>query len=270
MFGTANRRVSGADLRRLKSILSRAESIDTLSSLLSLLRDESVSTRLDRTAFGIDANSLLRLHSHKARDEILDYWSSKLEAPLIIPGQVLQEYWNNEISVIKTISVDLKDKFNALKGVLEKVTEMDAGFQDSADEIVERFSNSYGFLLDERAAEKAKTVIESLSKSAAVSYVPRLEFNAIGRIRHEEKAPPGFKDKSIGDFFVWADFLLGLQQSKKFKPFERVVFVTQDKKKDWSRGGAAHPVLTAEIEALFGTSFELWDLDFLGSEIAGT
>ena len=88
------------------------------------------------------------------------------------------------------------------------------------------------------------------------------------RLRKRTRTPPGFKDDGDGDFFIWADFLTGLQLAQaKGSKFVRAILVTRDQKVDWSRAGIAHPILVAEMKALLGISFEIWSDERLNSEI---
>ena len=89
--------------------------------------------------------------------------------------------------------------------------------------------------------------------------------------RKTTRTPPGFKDEGDGDFFVWADFLLGLLSAANVPDaaiVQHVIFVTEDKKADWSLDGTAHPILTAEVKALTNASFEIWSLDKLATTIS--
>ena len=56
-------------------------------------------------------------------------------------------------------------------------------------------------------------------------------------------------------FFIWLDMLDALLLAKARNiAFEQVVFVSNDKKMDWSREGVAHPILSAEMAALVGVA----------------
>jgi hypothetical protein len=59
-----------------------------------------------------------------------------------------------------------------------------------------------------------------------------------------------------------------LRAKENGQQYEHAVIVTNDRKPDWSRGNTAHPVLTAEVQALVGVSFDLWTLDRLSDAIS--
>ncbi len=100
-------------------------------------------------------------------------------------------------------------------------------------------------------------------------YVPRTPFFQIARARNDTMTPPGFKDSGHGDFYLWADFLLGLlMAASNNERFTKAVLLTMDEKPDWSRGGLAHPILVAEVEALVGVPFEAWNLQRFASYVA--
>jgi hypothetical protein len=115
---------------------------------------------------------------------------------------------------------------------------------------------------------KTLAVLEMLQKRALVPYAPRLRFREIAAQRKRTKTPPRFKDDGDGDFFIWVDFLNGLQQARaKSQEFDHVVLVSHDQKLDWSRAGIAHPILVAEVRSLFDVPFEIWTIQKLADEI---
>jgi hypothetical protein len=115
----------------------------------------------------------------------------------------------------------------------------------------------------------AVAVEKALKKKAAVSYAPRALFHEIGTYRKTTKTPPGFRDDGDGDYFIWVDLLTGLLDAQvRGEKYGRVVFVSLDKKVDWSRAGVAHPILVAEVRALLNVPFEIWTIDKLATEIA--
>jgi len=138
------------------------------------------------------------------------------------------------------------------------------------NDLLDRFTRDYGHLLEEKTLKATLAVLQSLQKRALVPYVPRTRFTDIALQRKRTKTPPGFKDdkENFGDFFIWVDFLYGLLRAKQTnKTFTHAVMVTNDQKPDWSRKGVAHPVLTAEVDALVRCTFEVWSLDELHKAI---
>ncbi len=76
--------------------------------------------------------------------------------------------------------------------------------------------------------------------------------------------PPGFKDEGDGDFFVWVELMNGLLIAVETEiQFDRVLFITDGVKKDWSTNGSPHPFLVAEIQTLVGVPFQVMSLKSL-------
>jgi len=217
----------------------------------------------------LDANVFLRLATHSKSADIIDYLTSRHSAPLVLPGQAIQEFWNNQLQVVDTIAATLKKQFEAFKTTLGKV---DKGFGDyvkQIDALLDQFSTDHGHIYDEGTIRKTQSLLEFLAKRALVPYAPRLRYKEIAAIRKRTKTPPGFRDEGDGDFFIWVDLLHGLQQAQLNKhSFSRVVLVSLDKKIDWSREGIAHPILVAEARALLNVPFEMWTLNDLAREVS--
>jgi hypothetical protein len=159
-------------------------------------------------------------------------------------------------------------KFEALAAEADKVDDSFAGYSQRLQSLLQEFTSDYGFVYDEGTVRDVSSVLDVLRKRSAVFYVPRLMFHELALHRKRTKTPPGFKDDGDGDFFVWAEFLFGLLETARAgSKFEHAVLVTQDRKADWSRGGVAHPILSAEVRELTGASFEVWTLDQLSAAV---
>jgi hypothetical protein len=253
---------------RLIYVLDRGADLGSLDALVSALRPISTTVPLPQTAIGIDANVFLRLSSHPKSDDIVDYLSAKHTAPLILPGQTIQEFWNNQLQAVDTMTSGLQKKFDLFREEFRKIDESFDVFANQINQALDAFSAEHGHVYTEGALRKMQTLLDVLQKKALVPYAPRQRFHDIATQRKQTKTPPGFKDPGDGDFFVWVDFLVGLQKSKaKGQLFDRVVLVTNDQKVDWSRKGQAHPILVAEVKALLGVPFEIWAIDKLATEI---
>ena len=264
MFGTKD-----VSINRLKAVLDRQLSVDSLEAMCLAINPKLRSyTQLESIAFGIDSSVFLRLAKHKKREDILDYLRTKHSAPLILPGQAVQEYWKNQHSVISTKSKEIKKIFAQLKLEVEG---LDSGFESYASEmesLLNRFDDEYGYMYDSSTNRHILSLLDMLKEKASLSYVPRMRFSDIAINRKRTKTPPGFKDDGDGDFFIWADFLYGLLIAKEAGlQFDRVVLLTNDTKIDWGLMGTAHPVLVAEIQALFGVPFDVWTAEQLGDAI---
>ncbi len=222
-------------------------------------------------AFGLDTSALFRLAVDRANTDSIDYLSGQHAGPLILPGQVVQEYWNNRLAAIETYGDSIRKKYDALAEEVAGLGPLDPSFHERFRALVEEFSATYAFAFDPATATRIRSVLDVLKARASVPYVPRSRFLQIAEARHRTRTPPGFRDDGHGDFYVWADFLLGLLVARDGGvDFGRVVLVTQDEKIDWSRGGVAHPLLVAEVHALTGARFETWNLTRLREFVAST
>ena len=193
-------------LRVLEVTLGRERPIPALDALVDATvgapeRDWSNST----LAIGLDANVVLRL-AHKSKTEVVDYLATRHVGPLIVPGQVVQEFWNNTLAVIDTHSDAVRKKYDALADELRK---MEVDFQTYADrfrQVLDDFAGEYAFVYEPGTATLVKNLLETLQSKAVVPFVPRQRFQSIAGWRERTRTPPGFKDRgSFGDFFVWAD-----------------------------------------------------------------
>jgi hypothetical protein len=254
---------------RLMALLDRQEPVDALKALVDALQYSPQQTPLETTAIALDANVFLRLGNHKNSADIADYISTKHQAPLVLPGQVIQEFWNNQLRAVETLSEKAKKSFDQF-GV--EVTEIDAEFGEFAEEFREllgRFNGSFGYVFDKQLVKRTHSILEIIQNKADVPFVSRTAFAEIALHRKRTKTPPGFKDDGDGDFYVWADMLCGLHKAQiEGREFSKVAFISLEKKSDWMREGAAHPILVSEVQALLGVPFEIWNLDKLATAVA--
>lgn len=256
-------------LALIESVLDRRVPIDGLAALTSAISRRTGPVRsLTTTAIGLDANVFLRLAKHSRIEDIVDYLNTAHAAPLIMPGQAIQEFWNNQLSAVDTVAASIKKRFDALKADTAKIDDNFSAFYDRFDSVLADFTSEHGYLYDESTIRFTLRLLNVLETKAEVCYVPRLRFQALADNRKRTKTPPGFKDDGHGDFYIWTDFLFGLLRAKNVgQSFEHAVLVTNDQKLDWSRGGIAHPILAAELERIVGVSFEVWTLEQLWAAI---
>ncbi|MDR3472541.1 MAG: PIN-like domain-containing protein [Devosia sp.] len=224
----------------------------------------------------MDANVFLRLGIHSKSSDIFDYLTSTHAAPLILPGQAVQEFWNNQLQAVDPIAGLLKRKLSAFQQDVSKIDSRFGGYRDqfnaaisTLDELVTDFSIDHGHVYDEATAHRILTLLDLLQTKALVPYAQRTALRDVAMERKRSKTPPGFRDEGDGDFFVWADFLTGLEEARARElPFSRVALISHDQKPDWSRAGMAHPILVAEVRALFDVPFEIWTIEKLVDEIS--
>ncbi len=177
---------------------------------------------------------------------------------------MIQEFWNNQLNAVETLASSIRKHSENLKKEVEKVDSNYGEFAIRFQSLIDEFQTSYGYIYDDGTLRRIKLIVSLLSEKALVPYCRRSELSSTALIRKRTKTPPGFKDELDGDFFVWADLLLGVATLKTggFTPL-RVALVTNDSKTDWSRHGVPHPILSAEMKALCGATFQIWSLDEL-------
>ncbi|WP_170432150.1 PIN-like domain-containing protein [Ruegeria arenilitoris] len=252
----------------LIAVFERRTYIDALGALLDALEPKQATIRLSDTAIGLDANVFLRLADDNKSALIVDYLSGVHKAPLVLPGQAVQEFWNNQTEAVATVSKKLGKNFNNFKNAVESIDDDFGDYLEKIELLLSEFSTEHGNVYEEATVKKTASVLKNLRGSAVVPFCPRSPFQHLAVHRNKTKTPPGFKDGGDGDFFIWADFLHGLRQLQhQGTTFDRAVLVTNDVKIDWSRDGVAHPILTAEAYALLGVPFETWSLKQLVSAI---
>lgn len=257
-------------LEQLEAILDRKVALEAVSALAdAVLEQPGQPADLSKVAFGFDSGVFMRLATHRRSADILDYLLQH-ESPLIIPGQAIQEFWNNHLNVVDSVPSSIKKKFDQLAQAASKVDAQFADFEHKTKAMLSDFQSQFGYVYDENTRRNLAKTFSILRESAHCSYVPRTRFGATAEMRKRTKTPPGFKDGGDGDFFVWADFLFGLLtcgSEGERGNFEHVVLLTGDEKLDWSSKGTPHPVLSAEIRTLFGVSLNLWTLDRFAAEV---
>lgn len=135
-----------ANLVRLEAVLDRQVPIDSLNALfLAVDRKAKKTPKLETAAIGIDSSVFLRLASNKHSADIVDYLDTKHHGPLILPGQTVQEFWNNQLAAVDTVSAGMKKKFDALKQDVAKVDPNFGDYAENMETLLERFSSEYGY-----------------------------------------------------------------------------------------------------------------------------
>lgn len=215
-----------------------------------------------KIAFGFDTNAIFRLGLGTQGANALDYLTERHVGPVIIPGQAVQEIWNNFLAGIEPNAKIVSKKLTDLEVALGTITQELGPQGAAAKTAIQALIDSHGDWTDPKALSEFDGTVAALLSVSKVSYVPRDEFYRLGQIRKETKTPPGFRDeaKNFGDYFIWADFLYGVAQAD-LSAIDAVVLVTNDQKTDWSRNKVPHPVLVSEAQAVAGKEFRLWTLD---------
>ena len=237
--------------------------------------EQIIDTGIEREkirAIGFDTNALFRIASNKKSAAIIDGLEAS-RLPLVVPGQVLQEFWNNKVTGLPTLSGTVASGLDKIEKELESMTDT-FGLGEALSEVttaLNKFTKTHKGLVSSSLTASLRSLFEMLDARSTIAYVPRQEFAVLGQARFSTKTPPGFKDSnSLGDFFVWADFLLGLctagldqMPSGTTDGKDIVIFVTEDRKVDWEVRGYVHPVLEGEVERLTGSALQLWTVSEL-------
>ncbi|MDS1136711.1 PIN-like domain-containing protein [Nitratireductor indicus] len=249
-------------LERIVSVLDRRENIPALEALVTAVRGGPVASQLSSSAIVIDANVFLRIPSHKKSADIMDYLTAVHEKPVVVPGQVIQEFWNNQLSAVDTVYKTISKKHSDMHKEVGRFKDSGVVGIELVSESLDAFKKSNEHVFEPEIMAKTLSFLERLVHKAIVPFAPRDPFAGIAVNRKRAKTPPGFKDDGDGDFLVWVDLLWGLSEAKADgSSFDSVILLSHDSKVDWSRGQTAHPVLVAETQAVLQANFEIWNLD---------
>jgi hypothetical protein len=219
---------------------------------------------LSRAAVCLDTNLLFKALASSKRDELIDYFRARHAGPLIVSAQSMQEFWNNYHNVLDTIAKGVENKVGDLEKSLNGLDGMFDEYKDKIISVLEDFKHDNEHLFSKDLKKQVLAFIAVLREKGLESEAPRALFHDAAARRKASKVPPGFKDSGDGDFYVWLDFLYGLLLAKENLVegggFAKAILVTADRKIDWVKGNAAHPVLVAEVAAAVQVPFEIWSL----------
>lgn len=218
-------------------------------------------------AIGIDTNVLKILRrAPLVANNLLTYVEDK-DIPLIVPGQSVHEYWNNHGMIVR----DIDGIYNTVQDLQRKIAKVNVSEaqRDAVNDIEDRLNRLADDLHDSKRPqllEESTTFWAEVLPKVRSCSVPRTSFKALAEVRFASKVAPGFADtkkglQALGDFFVWADFLLGLLIAglgSESRIEERVIFVTDDSKPDWKASNGPHPVLMGELSHLTGRHLQLY------------
>lgn len=243
----------------------------------------------DECFFVLDANVLLNLYrySDATSSELLGVFRG-LADRLWVPHQVVYEYLSNRLPVIGDQSKVYDDsikKVDALKRSLESHNQHPFVASDILLESVGMFDKLVAELEKNKKNyekrinnDELKDQLEDLLEGKVGSGFSRERLDKIivdGKVRYEQKIPPGYCDikkggdsvvfseicRPYGDYIVWLQIL---EQAKVLgKP---VVFVTGDTKDDWwtsfqGRTLGPHPQLVQEFLEFVGKGFYIYTPD---------
>lgn len=256
--------------RRVIEVLDRRGDIPALEALISAVKGGEQRADLRVSAIVLDTNVFLRIPSHKKSSDIMDYLTGVHDKPVLVPGQAIQEFWNNQFNAINTVHKAISKKHDEISKEIDRYQDSGVIGIEVVSEALGKFKAGNEHVFEPELVNKTSTFLERLLSKAIVPFAPRSGLADIAVSRKRAKTPPGFKDDGDGDFLVWVDLLWGLLKEKKAgATFEHVILLSQDAKIDWSREKIAHPVLTAELSAVLGAQFEIWTLDQFAKAVEG-
>lgn len=269
MFGISRgQRRSAALDEKLSQILSRRAQIPALETLTVALGTAEIPQDLRNCVIAIDSSVFLKLAAHEKSADVIDYINTQHANGVILPGQSVQEFWNNRYNAVPSLARQLKASFDTFAKHMDELDGEYGGYKEKFKSLISEFEIDHGHVFDERTISKTFGMLDALRAKALVPFVDRERFQVLAVHRQNTKTPPGFRDDrgNDGDFFVWLDVLRGMQLLADEKnESDSLVFVTDDKKDDWSRDGMPHPILSAELKAICGSKLCIVDLaKFIG------
>lgn len=230
------------------------------SSITHLTASGAASPDLVTAAIGFDTNAVFSMVRSKSA-AVIDFLATQHNGPLVMPGQVLVELWNQRED-LPSIAAKISSIVAELERLVDEASSLISDAElDGLIQTVRGLSWSEVTSLTD-AQERLRLLLNVIRDRGSVGRVPRDSYNAIGRARLDAKVPPGFEDRTkdrgaLGDFYVWADFLVGVRQTNP-TAIPAVVFVTNDSKRDWrTTSGRPHPILCAEVWSLFSAPLYL-------------
>lgn len=245
--------------------LDRSLAPDSLRELYNGLAEDGRRPELNadlNLAFGFDTNAIFRVGLGVQGGNALDYLNQVHQGPIVIPGQAVQELWNNFLAGVEPKARIVARKLADLESEMSLIGQELGPPGEDARAAMQTLIAFHGDWTDAKALEEFDGALKVLLDRGEVSYVPRTAFYNLALVRKETKTPPGFRDdaRNFGDYFLWADFLYGLARAD-LSEVDAVVMVTNDTKADWSRNSVPHPILVAEARAVSGKDFRLWTVD---------
>jgi hypothetical protein len=248
--------VSGTNEDRVHALLEWSEDPGLLAHVRSAISGPRAVPFTSTTAICFDANIFLNIGKGAKAADLIDYIAAQHAGPLLASTQTLVELWNNHLRSVEALAGSLRSKFASLNDAIQEIDDSYVDLREGSGQLINAFEQEYGHVFSDNVQKDLGLVLELLQSTAYVGHVSRSRFTAVADSRKRLRIPPGFEDSGDGDFFVWADTLLALlDASDDGRAADGLVLVTEDKKKDWSLNGKAHPVLAAEMSKLASIPF---------------
>ena len=129
-------------------MLSRTTSVDALAALASAMQFSLPPAPLKNTIIALDANVILRLSGHARSADIVDYLRTDFAGRLILPGQVIQEFWNNQFLAVSTKSAEIRKKFAELSDLIGGIDSRFEAFSERFSTVLNEFNDNFGYVFD--------------------------------------------------------------------------------------------------------------------------
>lgn len=277
MSGINEAQVRREALEQIIEVLDRRipasgpSAVKALSSAMSTPQGEGKDIK--HAAFTIDSSALLRMARDPKNYDVIDFLLT-LDTPTVLPGQTLQEFWNNRLEYVHTIGSEFSKRFAPFQDYIKrsagKFGTLEQELNDWLNKVEEEFLHRY----DEPTARSVSKLISLLEGNILCDFAPRELLSHVAEQRKKTKTPPGFRDSAdnYGDFYVWTDTLYSLQiyaTNRGGVDFNQVILISNDQKLDWISHDIPHPALTSEIACLFHVPFQIWTYEKLKLTVKG-
>ncbi|MBV7478181.1 PIN-like domain-containing protein [Pseudomonas sp. PDM31] len=243
----------------------------------------------DECVFVLDANVLLNLYRYSdfTCSKLLEVFKA-LGDRLWVPHQVVYEYLNNRLTVIGEVGKiydDAVKKVDSLKKSLESHNQHPFVAAETLTESLSVFDrvvaelNQNKLVHEKRITlDEIKDQLEQLLEGKVGEGFTRDRLDSVivdGKLRYEQKTPPGFCDakkggdsvvfseicRPYGDYIVWLQIIDYAKSSNK-----PIIFITGDTKDDWwasfqGKTLGPHPQLVQEFLSLVEQDFYMYPPD---------
>lgn len=171
MFGISrlHRQREALDLQ-LHAVLARRGDIPALEALTGALGTADIPSDLGRCAIAIDSSVFLKLAAHEKSADVIDYINAQHNAGMILPGQSVQEFWNNRYNAVPSLAKKLRSSFDAFKKQVDEIDQDLSDYSQKFSDLISDFEINYGHVFDERTVSKTFRMLEAFSAKASVPF----------------------------------------------------------------------------------------------------
>lgn len=110
-------------LQEVEDVLSRRVPVDSIRALRYALGSATSASANSFRASAIvfDSNVILNIAKGRNLPDLADYLASQHRAPIVIPAQVVQEFWNNRLSAVSSLADQVRDQFSSLQRLVATI-----------------------------------------------------------------------------------------------------------------------------------------------------